>query len=65
MWNPQDLRNNAVYDRRWDWVLIGPADGATRIEPKRVDVFKEKNLPDFGYKYVHLPRTPKTANCCR
>jgi len=29
------LRNNAVYDRRWDWVLIGPADGATRIAPKQ------------------------------
>ncbi|MBM4093956.1 MAG: hypothetical protein FJ276_31800 [Planctomycetes bacterium] len=29
-----NLRNNAVYDRRWDWVLIGPADGQTRIEPK-------------------------------
>jgi len=31
----RNLRNNAVYDRRWDWVLIGPADGATRIEPTR------------------------------
>jgi len=30
----RNLRNNAVYDRRWDWVLIGPADGATRITPK-------------------------------
>ena len=30
-----NLRNNAVYDRRWDWVLIGPADGATRIQPER------------------------------
>ncbi len=29
-----NLRNNAVYDRRWDWVLIGPADGQTRIKPK-------------------------------
>jgi len=29
-----NLRNNAVYDRRWDWVLTGPADGATRIQPK-------------------------------
>jgi hypothetical protein len=26
-------RNNAVYDRRWDWVLIGPGDGQTRIKP--------------------------------
>jgi len=30
-----NLRNNAVYDRRWDWVLIGPGDGATRIAPTR------------------------------
>ena len=29
-----NLRNNAVYDRRWDWVLIGPGDGATRIQPQ-------------------------------
>jgi len=32
-----NLRNNAVYDRRWDWVLIGPADGATRITPTLQD----------------------------
>jgi hypothetical protein len=30
----RNLRNNAVYDRRWDWVLAGPPDGATRIVPK-------------------------------
>jgi hypothetical protein len=30
----RNLRNNAIYDRRWDWVLIGPADGATRVTPK-------------------------------
>ncbi|UCG47017.1 MAG: M60 family metallopeptidase [Phycisphaerales bacterium] len=30
----RNLRNNAVYDRRWDWVLIGPADGRSRIQPK-------------------------------
>ena len=28
-----NLRNNAVYDRHWDWVLVGPADGRTRIKP--------------------------------
>ena len=28
-----NLRNNAVYDRRWDWVLIGPGDGHTHIQP--------------------------------
>ena len=33
----RNLRNNAVYDRRWDWVLAGPADGKTRIEPKCKD----------------------------
>jgi len=31
----RNLRNNAVYDRRWDWVLIGPADGQTHIQPTR------------------------------
>jgi len=30
----RNLRNNAVYDRRWDWALAGPGDGATRIVPK-------------------------------
>jgi len=30
----RSLRNNAVYDRRHDWVLIGPPDGATRITPQ-------------------------------
>ncbi len=29
----RNLRNNAVYDRRWDWVLVGPGDGGTRIMP--------------------------------
>jgi len=29
-----NLRNNAVYDRRWDWSLAGPTDGSTRITPK-------------------------------
>jgi len=32
----RNLRNNAVYDRRWDWVLVGPVDGGTRIEPGQV-----------------------------
>ncbi len=30
----RNLRNNAVYDRRWDWVLLGPPDGATQIRPR-------------------------------
>jgi hypothetical protein len=29
----RNLRNNAIYDRHWDWVLYGPGDGATQIEP--------------------------------
>ena len=33
----RNLRNNAVYDRRWDWVLVGPSDGKTRIKPKHRD----------------------------
>ena len=126
----RNLRNNAVYDRRWDWVLIGPADGATHIKPKLaekrrivfswesrgsslelvfrprfyqkhreianfqpwsykvwkgpitgfctwwaykydftqktldelVDVFSQKKLPDFGYKYIQLDDTYQTGN---
>jgi hypothetical protein len=27
----RSLRNNAVYDRHWDWLLSGPGGGATRI----------------------------------
>ena len=38
----RNLRNNAVYDRRWDWVLIGPADRATRIQPERTE--KKRNV---------------------
>jgi len=33
----RNLRNNAVYDRRWDWVLLGPPDGATQIKPTLQD----------------------------
>jgi hypothetical protein len=32
----RSLRNNAVYDRQWDWLFSSPGDGATRIaQPKR------------------------------
>ena len=31
----RNLRNNAVYDRRWDWALTGPGDGATRKPSSR------------------------------
>jgi hypothetical protein len=30
-----NLRNNAVYDRRFDWVMYGPGDGATTITPEQ------------------------------
>jgi len=30
----RNLRNNAVYDRRWDWMVAGPADRTTRITPQ-------------------------------
>jgi len=29
-----NLRNNAVYDRKFDWLLFGPGDGQTQITPK-------------------------------
>ena len=29
----RNLRNNALYDRYWDWELDGPGDGATQITP--------------------------------
>jgi len=125
-----NLRNNALYDRRWDWVLIGPGDGATHIQPtlvekqrtafsweshgsslelvfrprfyqkhreianfqpwtykvwkgpvtgfctwwaykhgftqktldELVDVFSQKKLPDFGYKYIQLDDTYQIGN---
>ncbi|MBL7222942.1 MAG: hypothetical protein ISS72_03730 [Candidatus Brocadiae bacterium] len=40
----RNLRNNAVYDRRWDWVLFGPGDGATRITPRT----ERENRRAFG-----------------
>lgn len=30
----RSLRNNAVFDRRWDWMIEGP-DGTTRIAPAK------------------------------
>ena len=132
----RNLRNNAVYDRRWDWLLAGPADGTARILPQPpkgqgltfawesrpsagsgqaaielvfrprfyqkhrgvekfepwtyqvwkgpvtgyctwwaykydftqktldelTDVFSQKKLPDFGYKYIQLDDTYQTGN---
>jgi len=31
----RNLRNNAVYDRHWDWLLSGPDDGGVRIVPEK------------------------------
>jgi len=42
----QNLRNNVVYDRRWDWVLIGPADGGTHIKPSQ----QEKQQRVFSWE---------------
>jgi len=42
-----NLRNNAVYDRHWDWVLIGPADGQTYIKPEN---FEEKGRTTFSWE---------------
>jgi hypothetical protein len=63
-----NLRNNAVYDRRWDWVLVGPGDGRTRIQPKtdedrkRSFTFESKGesielifRPRFYQKHKNLP----------
>ena len=126
----RNLRNNALYDRRWDWMLEGPSDGTTRILPvtdkerertfgfeskgnsieltfrprfyqkhrnlvyfepwtykpwkgtvtgyctwwaykydftqktldELTDVFSQKKLPDFGYKYIQLDDTYQTGN---
>lgn len=126
----RNRRNNALYDRRWDWLLAGPDDSATRILPKAAgqqnitftwesrgaaielifrprfyqkhrglakfepwtyriwkgpvtgyctwwaykydftqktldelaDVFVQKKLPDFGYKYVQLDDTYQIGN---
>lgn len=48
----RSLRNNAVYDRRRDWVLIGPADGRTRLIPlkaagERVEFSWESRGPEI------------------
>jgi hypothetical protein len=55
----RNLRNNAVYDRRWDWVLIGPADGATRITPD-ADAEKKRTFgiesKGGGFEFVFRPR---------
>lgn len=55
----RSLRNNAVYDRHWDWMIAGPADGATRIDPtidektKRAFAFHSKGA---AIELVFRPR---------
>jgi len=56
-----NLRNNAVYDRRWDWVLIGPADGQTHIRPKlkedgRIAFSLESRGSQAGLELIFRPR---------
>ena len=47
----RSLRNNAVYDRRWDWVLVGPGDGKTRIAAKASDKGRQSfSLESHGEK---------------
>ena len=126
----RNLRNNALYDRRWDWLLVGPDNRATRVQPKTaeqqyrtfswesrgpaiellfrprfyqqhrnlakfepwtyrvwkgpvtgyctwwayrgdftqqkldaiVDIFAEKKLPEFGYKYVQIDDAYQIGN---
>ena len=50
----RNLRNNALYDRQWDWLLAGPADGATRILPKQAG--KEQRT-DFILRKAPAPRS--------
>jgi len=57
----RNLRNNAVYDRRWDWVLLGPADGGTQIKPtrqgKQQRVFSwESRGSQAGLELIFRPR---------
>lgn len=38
-----NLRNNAIYDRHWDWELALPADGSAKIIPTQTNV-KDKSF---------------------
>ncbi len=49
----RNLRNNAVYDRRWDWVLVGPGDGKTRIKPAG----QKKGKREFSWESYGAPST--------
>ncbi len=57
----RSLRNHAVYDRRWDWVLVGPGGRATRLDPSRpgeggVAVSCESRGSDGTLEIVFRPR---------
>lgn len=45
-----NLRNNAIYDRRFDWVLYGPADGVTRIDPSPQTLGGAQSLADSSFQ---------------
>ena len=53
----RNLRNNAVYDRRWDWELVGPDDGATRITPCKTEF-----IPLVGKEQGNGPSPTATAS---
>ena len=44
----KNLRNNAIYDRKFDWILIGPGDRETKIVPN--DSPDSYNLFSFEVK---------------
>ncbi len=55
----RNLRNNAVYDRKWDWVLIGPGAGATHIFPsessENQNIFSIE-ITDNDFELIFRPR---------
>jgi len=55
----KNLRNNAVYDRKWDWVLIGPGDGMTKIIPLKEDEKQNEfsvEIKGNSFELVFCPR---------
>lgn len=55
----RNLRNNAVYDRRWDWALIGPADGSTRITPDIDDEDKRTFVIECRGEHLQIVFRPR------
>ncbi len=56
----QNLRNNAIYDRKWDWIIVGPGERNTKITPKQL----KNDLPttfvleinDNDFELIFRPR---------